>query len=94
MKRIEGIEALLKAVPSSSEWVDSACLSAVAVIVGCDEDKVSSELVKSLAAKARNETIDTWIAQNGVRTSSDDGVPANRLVDTLRNVRSRRFRGV
>lgn len=90
MKRIEGIEALLKAVPSSSEWGDAACLSAIDVIVGCDEDKVSTKLVNSLAEMALDETIDTWIAQNGVKTSKEDGVPANRLITNIqKNMRSR-----
>lgn len=90
MKRIEGIEVLLKSIPTTNEWVDSACLSAVAVIVGCDEDKVSPELVKSLAARAMDETIDMWIAQNGVRTSNEDGVPANRLTTDIQNKARRR----
>lgn len=79
MNRIDGIEALLKSVQISNEWIESACLSAVAVIVGCEEGKVSSGLVKSLTSMVMNETIDMWITQNGVRTPSEDGVPANRL---------------
>lgn len=82
MLRIDAITQVLKSVPHTSEWVESATLAAIDALAHCDENKVSAKLVNHLIKSANSESVDGWLEKNNIRTSTNQvGVPANKVIN-------------